>query len=79
MQNETKYVAIARWMLGMVVRWLSWWLRKLLDLERDGIQYETPKKWKNTMPYQPSIWKAKKPNNLGYYLGSSTQLGSNAI
>ena len=35
--NWGGFVTIARWMWGTVVRWLSWWLRKLLDLNRDGI------------------------------------------
>ena len=30
--NWVGFVAIARWMWGMIVRWLSWWLRKLVDL-----------------------------------------------
>ena len=35
--NWGGFVAIARWMWGTVVKWLSWWLRKLLDLNWDGI------------------------------------------
>ena len=35
--NWVSFVAIARWMWSTVVRWLSWWLRKLLHLNRDGI------------------------------------------
>ena len=34
--NWGGFVAIARWVWGTVVRWLRWWLRKLV-LDRDGI------------------------------------------